>query len=299
MTVSRRLIAPVVVMVSLAVGAQAREQRASATKPNLIQGSDLSAPIVGTSADDEIYGRAGDDRIGGGGGNDDLDGGPGADDMHGGPGNDAASYPPTGTGVDVTLDDRPNDGAPGEGDNVHSDVEAVYGGNGDDHLVGDAAANTLDGGGGEDTIVGGHGLDGLYGGAGRDKVEARDGELDVVDCGPGMDRAELDLEDEARRCERTNVKIVPIRRSVGVPAGVSTREACRGDVHMEFYRGSTRIGKATTVIRPDCEYAYDFRVLRSTLGRAKTLKVVVRRITGNDRAPTKPFHFFVDIPRTR
>ena len=82
----------------------------------------------------------------------------------------------------VSLDDIANDGGfllngvngrPAllpELDNVHSDVENVRTGVGDDVLIGSAAANTLDGGAGDDSLDGGAGLDFLQGGPGINQV---------------------------------------------------------------------------------------------------------------------------------
>jgi Ca2+-binding RTX toxin-like protein len=158
--------------------------------------------LVGTPRDDALYGGAGDDVLRGLAGNDDLDGGAGADTFAGGPGNDAVSYADATRGVTVTLDGRANDGAPGEGDDVGKDVEDVYGGPGDDTLTGTGAANTLDGGDGNDTITGGKGVDGLYGGPGDDVIDSRDGQVDVVDCGPGTDTVNADGVDAITGCER-------------------------------------------------------------------------------------------------
>jgi hypothetical protein len=167
-----------------------------------IIGTAGSDTLTGTPGDDALYGLAGNDRLNGLQGNDDLDGGPGADDIRGGPGDDAVSYGGTSAPVTVTLDDQANDGAAGEGDNVHTDVEDIYGGAGDDRLTGDAAGNTIDGGAGNDTIVGGKGFDFLYGGPGDDVIDARDGTQDVVDCGAGRDRAIVDRVDLVTGCER-------------------------------------------------------------------------------------------------
>lgn len=158
--------------------------------------------ITGTTGDDSLYGLAGNDAMNGGGGNDDLDGGSGADDLRGGAGVDAATYGDRTVGVTVTVDEQANDGAAGEGDNVHRDIEAVYGGNGGDSLVGDRRSNTLDGQAGNDSLKGGRGADFLFGGLGDDLVDARDGRgNDVVDCGPGSDRVIADKRDKASNCE--------------------------------------------------------------------------------------------------
>jgi hypothetical protein len=73
----------------------------------------------------------------------------------------------------------------------HDDV--IYGLGGNDTLLGGAGDDRIFGGPGNDVITGGSGADHLYGGPGSDTIYAADGERDVVDCGPGRDRAVVDL----------------------------------------------------------------------------------------------------------
>ena len=56
--------------------------------------------------------------------------------------------------------------------------------------------------GGDDLLVGGPGRDKLYGGTANDRLFARDGQPDVVDCGPGRDSATIDRKDAVKGCER-------------------------------------------------------------------------------------------------
>jgi Ca2+-binding RTX toxin-like protein len=66
-------------------------------------------------------------------------------------------------------------------------IENAYGGLGDDHLRGNAAANTLTGIKGKDTLTGLGGADTLNGGAGGDRLEGGAGD-DVLTGGVGSDR---------------------------------------------------------------------------------------------------------------
>jgi hypothetical protein len=167
----------------------------------VLTGTDGNEVINGTAASEAIYGGAGDDTILAGGGDDDLDGGPGADLLSGGEGDDSVAYGGSAS-VDVSLDLVANDGAAGERDNVGVDVEDVFAGDGDDKLVGSAGANTLDGGAGNDRITGGAGADTLFGGEGDDFIDARDGQRDRVECGPGNDTAKVDrIDDVSTDCE--------------------------------------------------------------------------------------------------
>jgi Ca2+-binding RTX toxin-like protein len=122
--------------------------------------------------------------------------------MSGGPGRDTADYSEATGNVTVTLDDRANDGQPGERDNVRADVEDIRGGGVQDTFTGSRTRNELDGGAGEDFVDGRKGNDSLRGGASRDVVRARDGVRDVVDCGRSPDFAIVDRKDVVRNCER-------------------------------------------------------------------------------------------------
>jgi Tol biopolymer transport system component len=94
-------------------------------------------------------------------------------------------------------------------------VQSLYGGAGDDLLIG-SGKDRLDGGpgddelrgdSGEDRLVGGPGRDYLSGGRGRDRFFTRDGERDIVSCGStaattGPDRVWADRVDYVSRdCE--------------------------------------------------------------------------------------------------
>jgi Ca2+-binding RTX toxin-like protein len=156
------------------------------------------------------FGEAGNDDLAGSTSLDTLDGGPGddilsprgfGDVVNGGADFDTVQMP--GGGVTVTLDDAANDGAAGQAsENIHSDVEKVVGGSGNDQLDGSAGPNTLDGGDGNDTVNGLGGADTLIGGGGNDVIQARDGAADAVSCGTGDDRAVVDAADQvAPDCE--------------------------------------------------------------------------------------------------
>jgi hypothetical protein len=70
-----------------------------------------------------------------------------------------------------------------------------------DKIFGLGANDRLYGFAGNDLIVGGPGKDRLYGGTGNDRLEARDGQRDLVDCGPGKDVAIVDIIDQVSACE--------------------------------------------------------------------------------------------------
>lgn len=90
-------------------------------------------------------------------------------------------------------------------------VRTLFGGPGNDLLVGSADQDVLDGDAGDDRIYGRGGNDDLYGGPGRDlivagagndRVFAADGDRDTVRCGAGRDEARADRRDRLTNCER-------------------------------------------------------------------------------------------------
>jgi serralysin len=175
--------------------------------------------IHGGNGNDALFGDNGNDRLYGGNGNDYLAGGYSADRLEGGAGNDelqgdddgsrvAADILLGGLGRDlvdygsytkpltVDLDGASrDDGLPGEHDTVGSDVEDVFGGFGNDRLIGNAAANTLDGFLGNDVILGREGNDRLEGGDGSNELYGEAGNdtlltwtsINLLDGGPDTD----------------------------------------------------------------------------------------------------------------
>ncbi|HSV14370.1 MAG TPA: calcium-binding protein [Tepidisphaeraceae bacterium] len=142
--------------------------------------------LVGNGGNDSIYGLGGNDYIDGGEGDDFLDGGTGADDIHGGGGSDTVDHSTRTNGVNVSADDTANDGEAGESDNVHSDVEEIVGGDGNDSLSGAATGSILVGGNGKNILTGGAGADVIFGGPNGDMIVGNGG-ADVVLCGNGND----------------------------------------------------------------------------------------------------------------
>ncbi|MGH3103676.1 MAG: calcium-binding protein [Gaiellaceae bacterium] len=66
---------------------------------------------------------------------------------------------------------------------------------GADRLFGYGGNDRLEGGSGGDVLVGGPGRDVLRGGAGNDRINARDGERDLISCGLGRDTVLKDVVD--------------------------------------------------------------------------------------------------------
>lgn len=113
-----------------------------------------------------VEGGLGDDTINGSTVADNLDGGDGNDIINGGDGNDT-----------------------------------IRGNAGNDVIDGGQGADDIDGGFGDDRITGGKGKDILKGDVGADTIDARDGEVDTVNCGLGRDTVLRDANDAVSRCE--------------------------------------------------------------------------------------------------
>jgi Ca2+-binding RTX toxin-like protein len=241
-------------------------------------GDDAVSVFTGDGVSDLVEGGAGDDSLGGGRGNDTVRGETGNDILSGGPDGDlleggadddtffagfgAHTYS-GGEGIDavdisgcikagctipnaISLDDQPNDGEPGEGSNVRSDVEDILGSSQESTLVGSGAANFITGGGRRDVIDGLGGPDVLSAGGGDDDVQARDGAADSVRCGAGADTVTADTFDLVEGdCE-----------SVSRPAPETTitsgPEGSTNDATPEFGFGSSEQG-ATFQCRVDGE----------------------------------------------
>jgi hypothetical protein len=176
----------------------------------------------------------------------------------------------------------------------------LIGKGGDDTLIaGDAHGDTVDGGAGNDLVEGGFGDDRLVGGPGRDTVngdrksrcneyscdlivsgndtiEVRDGEVDSVTCGTGVDRVVADAGDVvAADCEnverpgaansggngkpRSTLALVRIKLGTALARGFKVRVSnASGTVRLKAKRGKTVVakgsaraknGKATVTLR--------------------------------------------------
>jgi Ca2+-binding RTX toxin-like protein len=151
-------------------------------------GGSGSDRLVGDAKANTFFGGPGDDILNGAAGNDTLDGGgtgapDGSDVFVGGKGIDTVVEDSPVGNLHLSIDGVANDGVPGDPsqgvDNIHTDVENVTGGFGNDRIVGDDGVNVLSGGAGNDTLVGLGGNDVLRPGAGTDTVQG----------GPGLDTA--------------------------------------------------------------------------------------------------------------
>ena len=164
--------------------------------------------IIAGAGDDDLYGGGGADHLVGGAdddylvgdrGNDVIKGGAdndyvycenftdGSDDISGGPGNDDAGYYDRQLQLRLSLDGKTNDGARGEGDLIHGDVEDLSGGDKADVLIGNGASNDLEGGEGSDVLKGMGEEDSFGGDDGDDSIYGGSGD-DYLNNSPGQDR---------------------------------------------------------------------------------------------------------------
>ena len=163
--------------------------------------------IYGGDGNDSLQGQAGDDTLNGDSGNDLLYGGAGANTLYGGDGDDQAII---NTGAVNTIDGGGGtDGITFVGFNAAlqvflegnaltpveaggteigliSNIEDVFGGNGDDKVFGDENDNTLFGADGNDMLNGGSGFDNVIGGRGNDTLIGG-GFADLLDGQNGKD----------------------------------------------------------------------------------------------------------------
>jgi Ca2+-binding RTX toxin-like protein len=173
------------------IGGNTGEQAIAGDGQDTLNGSTTS------NSSSFLDGGPGDDQLNGGPGFDSMFGNLGADDLVGGDGFDFVEF--TGNaGVDVTLDNVANDGEPGENDNVHDDVEEVFGTSFNDTMIGTTGDQTFDSFGGQDDLQGGPGNDSLGGGDGADTIDGQAGndfiqggnDADDMSGGPGSDTAD-------------------------------------------------------------------------------------------------------------
>jgi len=134
------------------------------------------AILNGEAGQDQLNGAGAltSDQMSGGDGDDVFFPGSGPENMAGGNGTDTISWSfggGPGNGVNVSLDNVPNDGPNGQGANVHSDIENLLGTGATDVLTGaPGVPNFVDGLGGNDTF----------------NVASNPADADVVVCGDGF-----------------------------------------------------------------------------------------------------------------
>jgi Ca2+-binding RTX toxin-like protein len=180
-----------------------------------LNGGDGADSIQGDGGGDHLNGDAGDDYLyeQGDGGVDVVRGGDGVDQLYYATDNFCCGNS-INDQVIATLDGQANDGyhnmsgysQPDDPTNDFggADVEwlAVSSDNAPTTANGNDAANVINiWGNGADTVDPGLGADNVYTSGGNDTVNAVDGYPDTVDCGDGVDTANVDQFDQVIRCE--------------------------------------------------------------------------------------------------
>ncbi|MEZ5959921.1 MAG: calcium-binding protein [Hyphomonadaceae bacterium] len=191
--------------------------------------------LDGGDGDDQLVGHAGNDTIIGGAGDDEIIPGDGVNILDGGDGSDTLNYRGWSVGsgvgnatvyVDLTLNIATHGGV----SDTIAGVENVWGSDGDDTLIGDAADNdllgfegndNLEGLGGDDFLRASGGADTLYGGDGNDHLQGLDGD-DIAWGGAGDDHI-LDSEgNDLVYGEDGDDLVVSTARDPGTPAQNNT-----------------------------------------------------------------------------
>jgi Ca2+-binding RTX toxin-like protein len=274
---------------------------------NNCNGSDGNDTLNGGDGSDYLHGDGGSDTSNGNGGDDyireDVDGAP--DNANGGDGVDQLEYDTICCGtsnndqVTATLDGQPNDGyhnvsgssQPDDpNNNFGSDVEwlQLYPGDAPSVVNGNDAANSIFiGSNGADTVDPGKGADNVSTTDGNDTINAIDGYPDTIDCGSGVDTANIDQFDQVVNCENAPVTNVPSAYATpaaaeDLPPSVTwvsptpgkavasnasiTLEAAASDDHgvskVEFYVGQRLVCTATTA-----PYKCTYKPIGADLGR--------------------------------
>jgi Ca2+-binding RTX toxin-like protein len=180
-------------------GGSANDTVGGANTPGTLTGGSGNDRVTGRgtlnggSGNDTLTGSPLADDLRGSSGRDTLDGGFGADDIAGGSNTDTLVYPGRVNGVNVTIgsgnfnDGGPEDQTGSRRDTVRGDVEALFGTDRGDVLVGDRSSETLIGEAGDDFIVGNGGADTALGFDGNDLLIGESGS-DILRGGPGADR---------------------------------------------------------------------------------------------------------------
>jgi hypothetical protein len=162
-----------VAVVSILAGVAVAAAITGTNGPDLLLGTSQADTITARDGNDLVFGLANDDRLLGGNGDDFLNG------------DGRAVCPPGNTDPQYcSLSNSENVG--GE--------DYISAGNGDD---------LIEGGLGEDTIYAGYGRDRVDAEADDDIIFAKDGEVDTIDCGSGVDLVTADTTDiVSENCER-------------------------------------------------------------------------------------------------
>jgi Ca2+-binding RTX toxin-like protein len=156
-------------------------------------------------------------------------------------------------------------------------ADTVAGDDGPNALRGSAGDDTLSGGAGADVVDGGTGADTISGDAGDDVILARDGEVDRIACGDGVDSVVADAQDDvAADCEVRGIAPSRDRRRPSltrVRLSASTFRVGKRLTALKAQAGPPAAG--STPATPKAKAAPVGTVLRYRLSEAATVTVDV------------------------
>jgi Ca2+-binding RTX toxin-like protein len=134
-----------------------------------VDASPFDDTLTGSNTSNAFWGEAGNDTISGRAGADFIDGELGNDTIDGGSGRDWLDYFDAPAGVRVSLAKGTATG--GAGADTFRSIEAVFGSEHADTLIGGPRSDRLEGSRGNDRLYGGGGKDTLLGESGRDRAD--------------------------------------------------------------------------------------------------------------------------------
>jgi Ca2+-binding RTX toxin-like protein len=158
--------------------------------------------------------------------------------------------------------------------------ETIDGGTGDDRIEGGWNHDTLTGGPGRDVIHGDSTAGNCGGGGqsctipfGNDTIDARDGEADQVDCGPGQDRVTADaLDTVAADCEVVDrgLRVQRERLRTALRKGLRVQLPGSARVRVEVKAGARLVASGTTSARVRFT-----RAARRSLAKRRSVRLTV------------------------
>lgn len=162
--------------------------------------------------------------------------------------------------------------------------DLIDGANGNDVLDGGAGNDTIYGGGNDDTITGGPGVDSLSGEgsasglyvsiAGNDRIDARDGNPESLNCGPGADTAIVDAADVVPQDPGSLCEVVDRGAVTAPPPGPTPKPAVKAATVRSTKLRASRTRKSVPVAlacpkgAPTCKGKLTLKASKTTVASA-------------------------------
>jgi hypothetical protein len=176
--------------------------------------------------------------------------------------------------------------------NLDEGNSSLIGNGGNDKLIAGDYQDTLDGGPGNDVLTGGLGNDTITGGPGQDTISgdatgstcglysckipfgndtinARDGELDQIDCGVGQDTAIVDAVDVVSACETVDAAGATTKPAPGDTGGPSAGPAAKVTGKLSIKRIASKGLGVTVPCATACKVSVSLVVKKKTVASAK------------------------------